>query len=204
MLMRRRYFLGTVLILGLLASLPFVWRAVVERVYGRYMYTVDDVPAGDVAVVFGAAVYGNGRLSSVLRDRVDTAVALYQSGKVQRLIMTGGSTPFYDEPGAMMQYAMDRGVPKEAIVLDYGGHRTYDSCYQAKFTYGQETAVLVTQAFHLPRAIFTCRALGVQAVGVVADLRPYRAADWYEVRETAASFVALIDVIRRQPPVGDE
>ncbi|MCA9872424.1 MAG: YdcF family protein, partial [Anaerolineales bacterium] len=152
-------------------------------------------------IVFGAAVYGNGRLSPVLRDRVETAVQLYKTGRVDKILMSGDNqTLEYDEPSAMVAYAVAQGVPAADVQPDYGGRRTYDTCYRARDIFQVESAVLVTQAFHLPRALFTCRQLGITAVGVAADLRTYRAAGWYETRETAATLVALWDVVRHSPP----
>ncbi|RMG94739.1 MAG: hypothetical protein D6706_13235 [Chloroflexi bacterium] len=198
---RRKGCVWTAVLLAGLFAFPFVWRAAVKEWYGRQIYSVDDVPAERVAIVFGAAVYGNGRLSSVLRDRVETAVALYHAGRVQKIIVSGdNSSPNYNEPAAMMAYAIERGVPPELIQPDYGGRRTYDTCYRARHIFGVESAVLITQEFHLPRAIFTCQSLGIEASGVGADLRPYRGARWYEIRETAATLVALWDVIRKSPP----
>ncbi|MBK8985733.1 MAG: YdcF family protein [Chloroflexi bacterium] len=187
--------------LALMASLPFFWRTAVKWYYQRHIYTAEAVPAQRAAVVFGAAVYGNGRLSPILRDRVQTAVQLYQSGQVNKIIMSGDNqTLDYDEPSAMVAYAIAQGVPPEDVQPDYGGRRTYDTCYRARAIFQVDTAVLVTQAFHLPRALFTCRQLGVTSVGVSADLRSYRGAGWYEFRETVATLVALWDVIRQVPP----
>lgn len=185
----------------ILALSPILWRNGVKLYYQRSIYRVADVPARQVAVVFGAAVYSNGRLSPVLRDRVDTAIALYQAGRVDHIIVSGDNRAAdYDEPGAMMAYAIERGVDPAAIIADRAGHRTYDTCYRASHVFDVTEAVLVTQAFHLPRALLTCEGLGIQAVGAVADLRPYRDAGWYEIRETAATLVAAWDVVRREPP----
>lgn len=152
-------------------------------------------------MVFGAAVYANGRLSPVLRDRVDTAIDLYKAGKVGRILVSGDNrSANYDEPGAMMAYAIDQGVDPDHITADRAGHRTYDTCYRANHVFDIRNAVLVTQQFHLPRALLTCEGLGVAAVGVIADKRPYRGASWYEIRETGATLVALWDVVRREPP----
>ncbi len=182
------------------ACAPLLWRGLVQWQYERRIYSVAAVPEKPVAIVFGAAVYPGGRLSSVLRDRMETAVQLYNAGKVQRIIVSGdNSVDHYNEPQAMMAYALQRGVPETAVQPDYAGLRTYDTCYRARHIFQVESAVLVTQEFHLSRALFTCQRLGVDAVGVAADLRPYRGADWYEMRETAATLVALWDVIRRQP-----
>ena len=185
----------------LLAASPILWRSAVKVYYQHEMYAPTDAPRHPVAVVFGAAVYGNGRLSPVLRDRVDTAIALYEAGQVERIIVSGDNSSFYyDEPGSMMAYAIDRGVDPADILADRAGHRTYDTCYRAGHVFKIESAILVTQAFHLPRALLTCTALGIDVVGVTADRRPYRDAGWYEIRETAATLVAAWDVIRREPP----
>ncbi len=180
---------------------PLLWRGAIKLHYGATMYAQPDAPTRPVAIVFGAAVYGNGRLSPILRDRVDTAIALYHSQQVGRLIMSGGpDSGSYDEPEAMKAYAVERGVDAADITTDHGGLRTYDTCYRARYVFDVREAVLVTQAFHLPRALLTCDGLGVSAVGAVADQQPYRGARWYEMRETAATLVAAWDVFRRQPP----
>jgi len=179
-----------------------LWPWLVDRYYQRFVYTPDDVPVEQVAIVFGARVYSDGRLSAMLQDRVETAVQLYHAGKVQKLLMSGDNRyADYDEPGQMMAYAISRGVPAENIQPDYAGRRTYDTCYRAKAVFQLNSAVLVTQDFHLPRALFTCRNLGVEAVGVSADLRAYHPMSmrWSTTREFLATLRALVDVVRQQP-----
>ncbi len=189
------------LFLIVIMLMPIIWRKAVSSYYTGQIQTPTSVPSESVAVVFGAAVYGDGRLSAVLRDRMDTAITLYKSQKVQSILVSGSNqNEFYDEPGAMMAYAVQKGVPKTDIQTDYGGLRTYDTCYRALNTFKLESAILVTQSFHLPRAIFTCRRLGLDATGVSADLRPYRGMRWYEFRETFATLIALWDVVRKEPP----
>lgn len=198
----RRLFL-IILILGivLLASFPLVWRTFIDRYYTPRIYDVSTVPKKTIAIVYGAAIYRNGRLSAVLRDRMETAIHLYDSGKVDRLLLSGDSRPTgYSEPLAMFHFAVQRGVPEEAIEIDHGGYRTYDTCYRARWEFDVDQATLVTQGFHLPRALYTCDRLGIDAVGVAADQRQYRGERWYEVRETAATLVALWDSLRMQPP----
>ena len=130
--MARRWWRNLFVVLVLLtviALLPFGWRAWIWSYYGSQIQTAEQISGQRVAIVFGARVYNSGRLSAMLRDRVDTAVELYQVGKVDKLIMSGdNSDPSYDEPGAMMAHAIQRGVPAAAIQPDYGGRRTYDSC----------------------------------------------------------------------------
>jgi len=184
-------------------AFPFLWRAWIQSRYADQIYEVAAVPPARVAIVFGARVYGDGRLSSMVRDRVDTAIELYKSGKVQKLLISGDNQfANYDEPGDMMAYAIQQGVPAADIQPDYGGRRTYDTCYRAKAIFQVDQAILVTQAFHLPRALFLCENLGVQAAGVVADRRVYtqRSLAWSETRELPALVAALLDIIRRAPP----
>lgn len=198
---RKRILLWGLTLLIVVLSFPWVWRTAVKAYYQRQIHTIEATSPHRVAVVFGAAVYGNGRLSPVLRDRVETAVQLYESGRVEKIIMSGDNqTLDYDEPSAMVAYAVARGVPPEDVQPDYGGRRTYDTCYRARDIFLVDEAVLVTQRFHLPRALFTCQALGVPSIGVAADFRVYRGARWYDFRETGATLVALWDVIRQVPP----
>jgi SanA protein len=211
---RPRRWIGIGLLLGLLllGASPWMWRSWVEARYAGQTYAVEPAvtaipaalgPEPQVAVVFGARVYRSGRLSPMLQDRVDTAIDLYHTGVVDTLIMSGGQVgEEYDEPAAMIAYAQDRGVPAAALQPDYGGQRTYDSCYRAAHIFQLERAVLVTQAFHLPRALLLCDQLGMEVVGVVADRRTYGPASlgWSEARETPALVGALLDLIRRTPP----
>ena len=139
----------------------------------------------------------------MLRDRVDTAVDLYKRGAVQKLLMSGDNSRVdYNEPDAMATYAIAQGVPAADIQPDYGGRRTYDSCYRARDIFHVKSAIIVTQAFHLPRALFLCDQLGVQAVGVAADRNRYdpRSIAWSETREVPALLGALYDAIRKAPP----
>lgn len=194
---------GSLILIGIsltLILLPWIWRQAVRLYYSNQIHATETIEPARVAVVFGAAVYTDGRLSTVLRDRMDTAVALYQAGKVDKLLLSGDNrVDHYNEPGAMMNYAISQGVAAADIQPDYAGLRTYDTCYRARHIFQLEQAILVTQAFHLPRAIFTCQQLGVDVTGIEADLRPYRGSRWYEFRETIAMTRALWDVLRREP-----
>jgi vancomycin permeability regulator SanA len=167
-------------------------------------YSVEAAPSRSVAVVFGAGLWRDGSPTPVLRDRVQTAAELYSAGKVQKLLMSGdNSTPFHNEPQAMREFALQLGVPDEAIVLDYAGRRTYDTCLRAKQIFGVTDVLLVTQSFHLPRAIFTCNVLGVNGVGVPADLRDYRRGSllFWNLRELPATLTALWDLYVAPPSV---
>ncbi len=172
-----------------------------------HTYTVEEVPQAPVAIVFGAGLNHDGTPGAVLRDRVHTAADLYFAGKVEKLLLSGDNrTVHYNEPAAMKEYALELGVPAEDIVLDYAGLRTYDTCYRAAEIFGVRDAVLVTQAYHLPRALITCRGLGVDSSGVVADRREYNPASFarWRIREVPATLVAFLDVylIRPLPILG--
>ncbi len=147
--------------------------------------TVNDVPNENrVAIVLGAKVWDGGVPSFVLEDRIITAVELYKAGKVKKLLMSGDNpTKEYDEPTAMKNYAIKLGVPENDIVLDFAGRRTYDTCWRAKNIFGVEKAIMVSQEFHLPRSIYLCQNLGVDAVGVTSNLRKYEGEDYWAFRE---------------------
>ncbi len=119
-----------------------------------------------VAIIFGARIYSNNNPSPFLKDRVNGGIKLYQQGKVQKLLMSGDNhIKDYDEVTTMKNYALSKGIPADAIVLDYAGLSTYETCYRAKTIFGVNSAILVTQDYHEPRAVFTCRKLGIDAIG---------------------------------------
>jgi SanA protein len=193
--------LGALGLLALCAVVGLRWWT--DRHYRPRIYDVDASPQRSVAIVFGAGYWPSGRLSDILADRVDTAVDLYHAGKVRKLLMTGDNrTVDYNEPGRMLDYALALGVPREDIVLDYAGRRTYDSCYRTRHIFMVEDAILVTQAYHLDRALFTADSLGLDVVGVAADRRDYSLASAYWWRDVLATARAWWDVrIARPLPV---
>ncbi|MDD2694543.1 MAG: ElyC/SanA/YdcF family protein [Anaerolineales bacterium] len=197
--------LACVLLLLLLLT-PRLITALTTR--GAIFTSVEGAPERPAAVVFGAGLWRDGRPSAVLRDRVSVAAQLYFAGKIQKILMSGDNrTLDYDEPSAMRNYAVELGVPEADIVLDFAGRRTYDTCYRARDVFGLRNVILVTQGFHLPRTIYTCRALGVDAVGISSDLRSYRrsARLYWDVRELFATLVAFVEVhiTRPTPVLGD-
>jgi SanA protein len=162
----------------------------------------DEVPASRLAIVFGAGLRRDGSPTAVLRDRVETAAALYFRGKVEKILMSGdNSYEYYNEPESMKEYALSLGVPDAAIVMDYAGRRTYDTCYRAKAIFGVEEALLVTQGFHLPRALFLCNALGIDSYGIEANNNNYRGRSLmiWNIREQVATLGAFLDVYVSSP-----
>ena len=183
-------------------------RAVTGLVALNKTYSETSVPARRVAIVFGAGLWRDGSPTPILQDRVETGAKLYFAGKVEKLLMSGdNSSTYYNEPQAMRQYALSLGVPDAAIVLDYAGRRTYDSCYRAKEIFRVEQAILVTQKFHLARALFLCNALGLDGVGVEANNHTYLKSSLvlWNLRELPATLTAFADILTRpQPILGDQ
>jgi SanA protein len=182
-------------ILGLLVLI--VPRLVTWAFARRRIYTSADVPVRRIAIVFGAGLTRSGATTPVLTDRVTAAADLYFTGKVEKLLMSGDNRFVdYNEPEAMRQKALSLGVPDDVIVLDYAGRRSYDTCYRAKAIFKVDQAVLVTQAFHMPRVLYLCNRLGLDAIGVESDLRIYRKSSllYWNTRELFATAAALWDV----------
>lgn len=181
-------------------------RAVVVRLYAGHIHTPETAPVRPVAIVFGAGLRRDGSPSLVLADRVAAAAGLYLQGRVEGLLLTGSApSAARDEPAAMRDLALSLGVPEHAIRLDREGDRTFASCQRAGSVFGIQQALLVTQRFHLPRALAICDGLGLQAEGVAADLHAYsrRAQGYWNLREIPATLAAVLEtyLVRATPPL---
>lgn len=195
------------LIILVLITLIGAPRLIMLRHASSRVYTDDTVASFRAAIVFGAGLTADGGPTAVLMDRVATAAKLYTAGKVEKILMSGDNRfLYYNEPGAMKDFAVQIGVPEEDIILDYAGRRTYDTCYRAKEIFQLSEAIVVTQLFHLPRALYTCSSLGLQAVGIPADMRTYQDSDFWSIREIPASLIAFIQVhlTHPEPVLGDQ
>jgi vancomycin permeability regulator SanA len=186
-----------VMLASVFALAPATWmHAVADSRTG----TVAGAPEREVAVVFGAGLW-KGRPTPYLAHRLDTAAELYRTGKVKVVLVTGdNSRAEYDEPDAMRTYLVRQGVPDGRIVSDYAGFDTWDSCVRAKKIFGVDRAVLVTQGFHIKRAIALCDAAGIESYGVgVAE--PHDSVWYYGgARELFAAGKAALDVALRPDP----
>ena len=192
-----------IILLIILIVLILIGPWLVTNLYARHRrFQTYTVPRQKVAIVFGAGLWRDGSPTPVLRDRLITAARLYNAGKVEKLLMSGdNSTEDYNEPAAMQKYAIGLGIPPQDIILDYAGRRTYDTCYRAREIFGVGGAILVTQNFHLARALFLCNKLGIPSVGVAADLRDYRRGPllaWH-LRELPATTVAFWEIYITHP-----
>jgi SanA protein len=194
--------------LGLIIIL-FLWvlitRTVMVSSTKSMIFGNEESRTAPVAIVFGAGLQRNGSPTPLLEDRVATAAQLFFDGEVEKLLLSGDNQYInYNEPEAMKTFAMHLGVPESAIVLDYAGRRTYDTCFRAKVIFGVTNAILVTQNFHLPRAIFLCRKMGLDVTGVFADRRKYdfNSLVIWKLREVVATSAAILDIyIFRPVPV---
>ncbi|WP_328400861.1 YdcF family protein [Streptomyces sp. NBC_00390] len=193
----RRRTVQAVMLGCVFALAPATW---MHAVADSRVRTAAEVPAQEVAVVFGAGLW-NGRPTPYLAHRLDTAAELYRTGKVKVVLVTGdNSRAEYDEPDAMRTYLAERGVPDRLIVSDYAGFDTWDSCVRAKKIFGVDHAVLVTQGFHIRRAVALCNAAGVDAYGV-GVVEPHDATWYYGgVREMFAAGKASLDAALRPDP----
>ncbi|MGH7238697.1 MAG: SanA/YdcF family protein [Candidatus Saccharimonadales bacterium] len=172
--------------------------------YDLSQTAIKDIPKREVAVVFGAGIDEDGTPTPYLQWRINTAVDLYKAGRVGKLLMSGDNSSLaYDEPEAMRLYAMKQGVKSDDIILDFAGFDTYDSCYRARHVFELHTAILVSQGYHLPRAIMTCNGVGVSSIGVDALNQGRGWTISYIVREWLATDKALAQLaLKPGPTVG--
>ena len=193
----------TILVLILLAVLTIfsvdrwvAWRG------GRAIVKVDEAkPPYDAIIVLGAQVLDNYYPSVMLRDRLDGAVELYRAGMSDRILVTGDHREDnYNEVGVMGRYLQEQGIPDEAIFMDHYGLDTYDSIYRSHHVFEIEKAIVVTQTFHLQRALYIARALDLDYQGYATDTRDYHSSVYAFLREYGARLKAVYEVISGAPP----
>jgi SanA protein len=166
------------------------------------IYTsINSVKPTPVAIVFGAGLTINNAPSDALMDRLTVAATLYTQGKVSKILVSGDNwKQEYNEPEVMKQTLLDEFlVPEDVIATDYAGRRTYDTCRRAHDLWGVDQAILVSQGYHLPRAIWTCEVLGIQSTGISATLQPYIKEMPFKLREVGAIYKAFIDLYILEP-----
>lgn len=164
------------------------------------------ISSADAIVVLGASVFADGTPSGILQDRLDDGIALYFAGVAPKLIMSGDNgTESYNEVRVMKQYAIAQGVPSEDIFCDHAGFSTYESMYRAKYVFGCQRIVVATQTYHLYRALWSAKSLGMQATGVPSDYHEYQKQLQYDIREVPARTKDFFKALLRMPStyVGD-
>lgn len=167
--------------------------------------TVESLPKTQAALVLGAGLLTNGKLSPIFKDRIDTAILLYKAKKVETILVSGDDgTTDHNEVNPAREYLLTQGVPARDIFLDHAGFDTYSSMYRASIIFKVKSVIIVTQSFHLPRSVFIARKLGIKAYGTPADQHPYRFKN--NVREVLANVKAVLDILRNRTPkyLGEE
>ncbi|AVT28768.1 hypothetical protein C6361_03820 [Plantactinospora sp. BC1] len=201
----RRWVVSGVLVVSLLLPVSVVGSVVWVRQSAReHVYQPAEVPAAPVALVLGARVDPDGTPAPFLAARLELARELLRAGKVRAVLVSGDHrSSAYDEPGAMSRWLVERGVPARLVVQDLAGFDTYDSCSRARRIFGVDRAIVVTQSFHIERAVTVCRRVGLDAVGVGDDSvrRFERAWRWGGFREHFAAVKAVYDVVSGRDPV---
>lgn len=181
---------AAVVFLTVASNVWLLWR-------GRsFIYTTTQaIPQREVALVLGTAPMGRRWKNPFFEGRMDAAAKLYREGKVRHLLVSGDNhRKEYDEPTAMRDALMERGIPQEAITLDYAGFRTLDSVVRARSVFGLQSVTIVTDRFHQPRSLFLAKAHGLQAVGYCSRDVPFKWAKKTLTREVVSRVKACLDV----------
>ena len=190
------------------SAIYFVFAQIyVNGVSSGYMVDAESAPNSDAVMVLGALVYGNGTPSPVLQDRLDYAYEIYAAGKAKKILVSGDhGTKEYDEVNTMKQYLLNKGVDEDDIFMDHAGFDTYDSMYRAKHVFGVETLIISTQQFHIDRAVYCARQLGIDAYGFPSPDKPEYGMFMLNAREMLAKAKAVVDtdILRRSPVFGGE
>jgi SanA protein len=189
--------LGVSLVLLVVAANAYI----LLSTQGEATADVAEVPSAQVAIVPGALVQPNGKMSVMLADRVKAAYRLWRAGKVGKILVSGDHhTWAYDEPDTMRKALVARGVPPRDVFEDHAGFDTWATMVRARSIFNVHSAVVVTQGFHMPRALFLADEAGISATGLVSDLHRYGyQGEKSEVREVLSRVKAIADVTLDTP-----
>lgn len=190
------FLVGTAIMLGINF---YVVRSAKDRLVTKGH--TDSTIHADCILVLGAGIRADGSPTPMLKDRLDTAIEVYKSGAAPKLLMSGDhSREDYDEVQTMKDYAIDKGVPSEDIFMDHAGFSTYESLYRARDIFQAQNIVIVTQKYHLYRALYTAEALSLQALGVPADTKTYGGQTYRDLREILARNKDFLTSIYKPKP----
>ncbi|MCK9611561.1 MAG: ElyC/SanA/YdcF family protein [Bacteroidales bacterium] len=169
---------------------------------GKYIHSkIDKVPQSYTALIPGASVYASGEPSPILADRLDKGLELYKSGKIKRFLLSGDhGTRTYDEVNGMKKYLEKKGVPDSVLFTDHAGFDTYSSMVRARDVFEVDSVIIVTQKFHLHRALYIARKKGLEAYGYSSDMRKYSSINYLKIRETFANVKAFFEVLFNVSP----
>lgn len=197
--MKRKLFFIFKIVLAIVVVL-FMCNLVIYFRTEQYIYeNAKDAPSVEVALIPGAAVFSKGSLSPIFEDRVNKAIELYNAKKVSKILVSGdNSTTSHNEVNPVRNYLLKNGVPDEDIFLDHAGFDTYSSMYRARDIFQVDSIIISTQSFHLPRAVFIARVLGMNAYGISADNGNVKINNY--VREFFANEKAMFDLLINRKP----
>jgi len=182
-----------ILLTSVLCVTGFVF--VQMRVGEAAVWIMDEPPQSLVAIVPGASVLGNGTPSDILKDRLLTALELYESGTVEKILVSGdGGSEDYNEVVVMRDFLLEAGAAPEDVFLDHAGFDSYDTMHRARDVFGADEAIVVSQEYHLPRLLYIGRELGIEAYGVTSDRQRYIKASFFKAREGLANIKAVFEV----------
>ncbi len=186
----------------LIIALLFAVIIYVDKSAESYIINAQTAPKADAVIVLGAFVNKNGLPSPILKDRLEHGYELYVQGKAKKILVSGDhGTQNYDEVNAMKNYLLKKGVPSSDIFMDHAGFNTYDSMYRAKEIFGINKLLVSTQSFHMNRALYIARSIGVEAYGYPSEDKTVYNMDYLQMRESFAKIKAFIDtdVLKRKP-----
>ncbi|MCK4782066.1 YdcF family protein [Candidatus Parcubacteria bacterium] len=188
--------IASIIIFGLLILGIYLINSRVKEQSAVYIFSdINNAPEAQTALILGAKVFKQERMSSMLEDRSLTALELYYNGKVKKILISGDhGKKDYDEVNTVKNWLLQKGVLAEDIFLDHAGFDTYDSLFRAKHIFQVESLIIITQNFHLPRAVYLGRNLGIDAYGLIADKHSYRNIQYNEFREKIANIKSFFEL----------
>jgi len=191
-----------IIILGI--GISFIWgvNTFIQESTSEDIYSeISELPDSNTVIVLGASVHSDGKLSPILQDRVDTALKIFRSGKAKQFLLSGDNRQNdYDEVSAMKNYLLERDVPETLIFTDPAGIDTYDSMYRSNSIFQVTKAIIVTQKFHLPRALFISNGLGLDYIGFPAAQKHYQTQNSLIRREKLANIKAVWEILIGHTP----
>ncbi len=199
----RKLFIRSALLV--LAVIIFAYLLFYVSTASRITSTLTELPHTQVAIILGAKTMPDGTLSLISKDRVDKGITLYKEGYVKKILVTGDNSSLaYNEVNPVREYMLSKGIPSGVIFLDHAGFDTYSSMYRAREIFLVDSAIIVTQSFHMPRSVFLARQFGIDAYGTPSDEHGYLFRN--NIREVLANVKALIDVATFRKPkfLGEE
>lgn len=199
---KQKYFKIILTFLFLLFFIILTINIHIKNTTKEYIYNdLNKIPSQQTGLILGARVYKNGKMSDMLLDRVKTGVELYKNKKIKKILVSGDhGQKEYDEVNTIKNYLLKNKIPPKDIFLDHAGFDTYDSIYRAKNIFEVESLIIITQNFHLPRAIYIGQKLNIPTSGIIADKQKYLNIEKNEMRENLARIKAFLNVIFKSQP----